>query len=161
MRVRSTCCRNARVCDAPEGMTKSRNEVCASLVGTNVNVGRSRNLVLMAMIFAVSMTFIDQTIVATAAPQIQREVGLTNTGMQWAIDAYLLSLASLFAFGGRLADTVGACRSSSRDWVGSVAPVGASGPLTEAGRNCLMSVGLSVASGTGTNSRPAKPWLRR
>ena len=27
--------------------------------------------------------------------------------MQWAINAYLLSLAALFAFGGRLADTVG------------------------------------------------------
>lgn len=27
--------------------------------------------------------------------------------MQWAINAYLLSLASFFAFGGRLADTVG------------------------------------------------------
>ena len=27
--------------------------------------------------------------------------------MQWAVNAYLLSLAALFAFGGRLADTVG------------------------------------------------------
>ena len=70
-------------------------------------VGKSRNLVLAAMIFAVSMTFIDQTIVAIAAPQIQRELGLSSTGMQWAINAYLLSLASFFAFGGRLADTIG------------------------------------------------------
>jgi EmrB/QacA subfamily drug resistance transporter len=69
--------------------------------------GGSRNLVLAAMIFAVAMTFIDQTIVSIAAPQIQRELGLTNTGVQWAINAYLLSLAALFAFGGRLADTVG------------------------------------------------------
>jgi EmrB/QacA subfamily drug resistance transporter len=74
-----------------------------------VSAGRvqSRNLVLAAMIFAVSMTFIDQTIVSIAAPNIQRELGLTSTGMQWAINAYLLSLAALFAFGGRLADTVG------------------------------------------------------
>jgi len=77
------------------------------MAGTSVAVGRSRNLVLAAMIFAVSMTFIDQTIVAIAAPQIQRELGLSSTGMQWAINAYLLSLASFFAFGGRLADTVG------------------------------------------------------
>ncbi len=69
--------------------------------------GRSKGLVLAAMVFAVAMTFIDQTIVSIAAPQIQRELGLTNTGMQWAINAYLLSLAALFAFGGRLADTVG------------------------------------------------------
>ena len=76
--------------------------VSAAAVG-----GRSRNLILTAMIFAVSMTFIDQTIVSIAAPQIQRELGLTSTGMQWAINAYLLALAALFAFGGRLADTVG------------------------------------------------------
>jgi EmrB/QacA subfamily drug resistance transporter len=69
--------------------------------------GESRNLVLAAMIFAVAMTFIDQTIVSIAAPEVQRHLGLTSTGMQWAINAYLLSLAALFAFGGRLADTLG------------------------------------------------------
>ena len=69
--------------------------------------GGSRNLVLAAMIFAVAMTFIDQTIVSIAVPEIQRELGLTSTGVQWAVNAYLLSLAALFAFGGRLADTVG------------------------------------------------------
>ena len=69
--------------------------------------GQSRNLILAAMIFAVAMTFIDQTIVSIAAPEIQKQLGLTSTGVQWAINAYLLSLAALFAFGGRLADTVG------------------------------------------------------
>ncbi|HEY0719524.1 MAG TPA: MFS transporter [Streptosporangiaceae bacterium] len=69
--------------------------------------GRSRNLVLAAMIFAVAMTFIDQTIVSIAVPQLQRELGLSSTGVQWAVNAYLLSLAALFAFGGRLADTLG------------------------------------------------------
>ena len=69
--------------------------------------GRSSKLILAAMIFAVSMTFIDQTIVSIAVPNIQRELGLSSTGVQWAVNAYLLSLAALFAFGGRLADTVG------------------------------------------------------
>src|ERR1700722_20287810 len=67
---------------------------------------RSRSLVLAAMIFAVAMTFIDQTIVSIAVPEIQKELGLTSTGVQWAVNAYLLSLAALFALGGRLADTV-------------------------------------------------------
>ncbi len=67
----------------------------------------SRNLILAAMIFAVSMTFIDQTIVSIAVPEIQKELGLSATGVQWVVNAYLLSLAALFAFGGRLADTVG------------------------------------------------------
>src|SRR6202046_2346272 len=73
----------------------------------SASVGRSRNLVLAAMIFAVAMTFIDQTIVSIAVPQIQKELGLTSTGVQWAVNGYLLALAPLFAFGGRLADTVG------------------------------------------------------
>jgi EmrB/QacA subfamily drug resistance transporter len=69
--------------------------------------GQGKSLVLAAMIFAVSMTFIDQTIVSIAAPNIQRELGLTATGVQWAVNAYLLALAACFAFGGRLADTIG------------------------------------------------------
>ncbi|MBP0453083.1 MFS transporter [Kitasatospora sp. RG8] len=59
------------------------------------------------MIFAVAMTFIDQTIVSIAVPNIQQELKLTSTGVQWVINAYLLTLAAFFAFGGRLADTVG------------------------------------------------------
>ncbi len=66
-----------------------------------------KNLVLAAMIFAVSMTFIDQTIVSIAVPQIQRELGLSSTGVQWAVNAYLIALAAFFAYGGRLADTIG------------------------------------------------------
>ncbi len=59
------------------------------------------------MIFAVSMTFIDQTIVALAAPSLQEDLGLSATGVQWIINGYLLSLSALFAFGGRLADIAG------------------------------------------------------
>ncbi len=59
------------------------------------------------MIFAVAMTFIDQTIVSIAVPNIQRELGLSSTGIQWVVNGYLLSLAALFALGGRLGDTLG------------------------------------------------------
>jgi MFS family permease len=67
----------------------------------------NRTLILVAMIFAVSMTFIDQTIVALAVPELQKDLGLSATGTQWIINAYLLSLAALFALGGRLADIAG------------------------------------------------------
>ena len=77
------------------------------MTGSSATGGRSRNLILAAMIFAVAMTFIDQTIVSIAVPNIQRELGLTSTGVQWVVNAYLLSLSALFAFGGRLADTMG------------------------------------------------------
>jgi len=67
--------------------------------------GRYR--VLIAMIFAVAMMSIDQTIVSIAAPTIQRELSLTATGLQWVINGYLLALAALFALGGKLSDVVG------------------------------------------------------
>ncbi len=80
------------------------------MTGSSATGGRSRNLILAAMIFAVAMTFIDQTIVSIAVPNIQRELGLSSTGVQWMVNAYLLSLSALFAFGGRLADTMGHTR---------------------------------------------------
>jgi EmrB/QacA subfamily drug resistance transporter len=76
-------------------------------MSTASTAGSRRTVVLTAMIFAVAMTFIDQTIVSVAAPRIQSELSLTSTGLQWAVNSYLLAMAALFAFGGRLADTVG------------------------------------------------------
>ena len=69
--------------------------------------GGKQKLILAAMIFAVSMTFIDQTIVAIAIPTLQKDLDLSATGVQWIINGYLLSLSALFAFGGRLADVAG------------------------------------------------------
>src|ERR1700761_8846746 len=66
-----------------------------------------KNLVLVAMVFAVGMTFIDQTIVAIAIPKIQRELSLSATGAQWVINGYLLALSALFALGGKLGDARG------------------------------------------------------
>ncbi|MEV6318242.1 MFS transporter [Streptomyces sp. NPDC051776] len=59
------------------------------------------------MMFAVAMTFIDQTIVSIAAPDIIKELDLSSSGMQWVVNAYLLTLAAFFALGGRLSDVFG------------------------------------------------------
>lgn len=66
-----------------------------------------KQLVLVAMIFAVAMTFIDQTIVAIAAPELQKDLELSENGVQWIVNGYLLALSAPFAFGGRLSDIVG------------------------------------------------------
>ncbi len=59
------------------------------------------------MIFAVSMTFIDQTIVSISIPTIESDIDLSPTGAQWIVNGYLLALAAMFAFGGRIADIAG------------------------------------------------------
>ena len=59
-------------------------------------------LVVPAMILAVSMSFIDQTIVAIASPTLQRDLHLTATQGQWTVNAYTVALAATFALGGKL-----------------------------------------------------------
>ncbi len=59
------------------------------------------------MVFAVAMTFIDETIVAIAIPSLQKDLSLSATGSQWIINGYLLALSALFAFGGKLGDVLG------------------------------------------------------
>jgi len=72
-----------------------------------MNGAKNKNLVLAAMVFAVAMTFIDQTIVAIAVPDLEKDLSLSPTGSQWIINGYLLSLSALFAFGGKLGDVAG------------------------------------------------------
>jgi EmrB/QacA subfamily drug resistance transporter len=63
--------------------------------------------VLVAMIFAVAMMFIDQTIVVLAVPDLDKDLSLSANGAQWIVNGYLLSLSALFALGGKLADVLG------------------------------------------------------
>ncbi|HSS68341.1 MAG TPA: MFS transporter [Nocardioidaceae bacterium] len=81
--------------------------VPADTVEPDAKVSRARRLAFSAMLFAVAMTFIDQTIVAIATPSIQSELSLSRSGTQWVVNAYLLALAATFALGGRLADILG------------------------------------------------------
>jgi hypothetical protein len=67
----------------------------------------NKQLALMAMICAVSMTFIDQTIVSIAVPDLQTDLKLSESGVQWVVNGYLVALAALFALGGRVADIAG------------------------------------------------------
>jgi EmrB/QacA subfamily drug resistance transporter len=88
-------------------MSESRGTVVTSTTGGAVGGSSNKTLVLAAMIFAVAMTFIDQTIVSIAVPKIQSELHLSINTVQWVVNGYLLALAAMFAFGGRLSDTVG------------------------------------------------------
>ncbi|PRY37966.1 MFS transporter [Umezawaea tangerina] len=69
--------------------------------------GKTGVRALAGLILAVSMTTIDQTIVALSAPTIQSRLGLSNGGIQWAVNVYLLATAAFFLLGGRLADVFG------------------------------------------------------
>jgi len=56
---------------------------------------------------ATFMLLLDITVVNTALPAIQRDLGASFTDLQWVIDAYALSLAALVLTAGSLADRLG------------------------------------------------------
>lgn len=66
-----------------------------------------RYLPLIAMIFVTSMTFIDMTIVSIAAPDLEKDLGISDEAVQWVVNGYLLALAAFFALSGRIADVYG------------------------------------------------------
>ena len=63
--------------------------------------------VLVAMTGSLSMIFLDGTIVGVCLPTIQYQLGMSNTGLEWVMNAYVLAVASLVAVGGSLGDIIG------------------------------------------------------
>src|SRR6476646_12167412 len=66
-----------------------------------------RWLTLIAVVFAVFMTTLDNTVVNVALPSIQQDLHLGLSGLAWIVNGYVLSFAVLLVSGGRLADTFG------------------------------------------------------
>ncbi|MEA2420860.1 MAG: hypothetical protein QOE60_3066, partial [Thermoleophilaceae bacterium] len=62
---------------------------------------------LFAVSVATFMLLLDITVVNTALPSIQEDLGASFTDLQWVIDAYTLSLAALVLTAGVLADRLG------------------------------------------------------
>jgi EmrB/QacA subfamily drug resistance transporter len=66
--------------------------------------------ILVTMTGALSMILIDETVVSVALPTIERDLDMSQTGLQWVVNAYLLALAALVAVGGRLGEMLGHAR---------------------------------------------------
>jgi EmrB/QacA subfamily drug resistance transporter len=64
-------------------------------------------IVLAATILGSSMAFIDGTVVNVALPALQNAFHASLSGVQWVVEAYALTLASLLLVGGSLGDIFG------------------------------------------------------
>lgn len=62
---------------------------------------------LLAASVATFMLLLDITVVNTALPQIQRDLGASFVDIQWVIDAYTLTIAAFVLTSGSLADRLG------------------------------------------------------
>ncbi|WP_312018459.1 MFS transporter [Streptomyces sp. I05A-00742] len=66
-----------------------------------------RGAVLAICCVALMMIGVDVTALNVALPAIQRDLGSSVAGMQWAVDAYSLSMATLMLLAGSTGDRIG------------------------------------------------------
>src|SRR4051812_4390371 len=69
--------------------------------------GESRWLALVVLCAGMLMIILDQTIVNVALPSIQRDLGFTQAGLAWVVNAYLIAFGGLLLLAGRVGDLVG------------------------------------------------------
>lgn len=68
---------------------------------------KARNLVLFFVISLAVITYVDRVCISQAAPQMQKDLGLTKAQMGWAFTAFSLAYALFEIPGGWLGDKIG------------------------------------------------------
>ena len=63
--------------------------------------------VLAVAVLGSGMAFLDGTVVNVALPDIGRDLGASTSALQWVLNGYLLTLASLILLGGSMGDRYG------------------------------------------------------
>jgi EmrB/QacA subfamily drug resistance transporter len=63
--------------------------------------------VVLAAVLGSGIAFLDSTVVNVALPAIADDLGGGLSGLQWTVDAYLLTLSALLLLGGALGDEMG------------------------------------------------------
>src|SRR5262245_60314487 len=62
---------------------------------------------LVVLCAGMLMVILDQTIVNVALPSIQRDLGFTQSGLAWVVNACLIAFGGLLLLSGRLGDLLG------------------------------------------------------
>ncbi|KAB8186484.1 MFS transporter [Microbispora catharanthi] len=79
-------------------------------VPSEKRVGQHSSLVLLVVSTAILLDALDLSITQVALPDIRRSLDLSTSGVQWTVNAYVLTYAGFLLFGGRAADLLGARR---------------------------------------------------
>jgi MFS family permease len=93
-----------------EGIRSPRDKnlagVMLHLIGTSRQIsGRWLSLLILCTGFL--MIIVDTTIVNVALPSIQHDLGFSQSGLAWVVNAYLIAFASILLLAGRLGDLIG------------------------------------------------------
>jgi len=65
---------------------------------------RQRWTALVVLCVGMLMIVLDTTVVNVALPSIQNDLGFTNSGLAWVVNAYLIAFGGLLLLAGRLGD---------------------------------------------------------
>src|SRR5207253_439392 len=77
------------------------------MVGVSTGMKNSRWISLLVLCTGFLLIVVDMTIVNVALPSIQRDLGFSQSGLAWVINAYLIAFGGLLLLAGRLGDLVG------------------------------------------------------
>ena len=70
-------------------------------------IDRGRRLALYVLCAGMLMVILDSTIVNVALPSIQTDLGFSQSGLAWVVNAYLIPFGGLLLLAGRLGDLIG------------------------------------------------------
>src|ERR687890_445635 len=73
----------------------------------HTNTDRRRWLALYTLCVGMLMIVLDATIVNVALPSIQEDLGFSQSGLAWLVNAYLIAFGGLLLLAGRLGDLIG------------------------------------------------------
>ena len=83
------------------GITRAR------ATGGVAALGDARWVSLIVLCVGFLMIVVDSTIVNVALPSIQRDLGFSQSGLAWVVNAYLIAYAGIMLLAGRLGDLIG------------------------------------------------------
>jgi EmrB/QacA subfamily drug resistance transporter len=83
------------------------NPEATHAAATPAMTDRNRWIALIVLCVGMLMIVLDQTIVNVALPNIQRDLGFSQTSLQWVVNAYLIAFGGLLMLAGRLGDLLG------------------------------------------------------
>src|SRR5260370_40227583 len=87
--------------------SSDKHAILALRVPGAIQSANARWLSLLVLCAGFLMVVVDATIVNVALPSIQRNLGFSQSGLAWVVDAYLIAYAGIMLLAGRLGDLFG------------------------------------------------------
>src|SRR6266571_346917 len=96
---------------SPRISIAERRGACMAVANLQTRAKKRRipndNLVLALVCLAQFMVILDISVVNVALPSIRADLGFSQAGLQWVVNAYTLTFAGFLLLGGRAADLYG------------------------------------------------------